>query len=175
MLAALKASDRRLALWLTGWSPPRGPAAVLHAFSALGEGWIWLLGGLVQLTTSHPARALATVVVTAAFVNALVVALKGHFRRSRPGAYVENRLLAACVGAPALDRFSFPSGHAANACALAVLLARGFPGLALPIAAVATAVGASRLALCYHYMSDTLAGALLGLTVGGGIVALMAV
>jgi undecaprenyl-diphosphatase len=65
------------------------------------------------------------------------------------------------------DPFSFPSGHAAAATAVAVTIAWAHPAaapLALPLAG---AVCASRVALRVHHLGDVLAGALLGL--GGAI------
>jgi undecaprenyl-diphosphatase len=67
------------------------------------------------------------------------------------------------------DPFSFPSGHAAAATAVASTVAYAQPEagmLALPLAA---AVCASRVALKVHHVSDVLAGALLGL--GGAVLA----
>ena len=56
------------------------------------------------------------------------------------------------------DRFSFPSGHAAAAMAVAIGYALAFPPLALPLVAIATVVGISRVCLGVHYPGDVVMG-----------------
>ena len=104
-----------------------------------------------------------------------VDAAKDVFGRPRPG--------EPLVFAP---KTSFPSGHAAQSTtyvALAVLLARGLPGLAPRAAllaagvALAGAVGLSRIYLRVHYWSDVAAGWGLGFAIfaAGAVVALVVV
>ena len=69
------------------------------------------------------------------------------------------------------DPHSFPSGHAARACMLAVVaLGLGPPWLGILLTIWALLVGLSRVILGVHYLSDVLAGALLGVVIGLGIV-----
>jgi membrane-associated phospholipid phosphatase len=58
---------------------------------------------------------------------------------------------------------SFPSGHATTAFAAATALAFFVPVWALPLFAGATLIAASRIAIGAHYLSDVLAGSLLGI------------
>ncbi|PTT47527.1 phosphatase PAP2 family protein [Aeromonas sp. HMWF014] len=60
------------------------------------------------------------------------------------------------------DRYSLPSGHTAAAFLMATILATGFPLCAPLLFGWAALVGASRLLLGVHYLSDLVAGALLG-------------
>jgi membrane-associated phospholipid phosphatase len=58
---------------------------------------------------------------------------------------------------------SFPSGHATTAFAAATALALFVPVWALPLFAGATLIAASRIAVGAHYLSDVIAGCLLGI------------
>jgi membrane-associated phospholipid phosphatase len=65
------------------------------------------------------------------------------------------------------DNLSFPSGHASNAFALAVVAERHYGWKAgLPAYTLASAVAVSRLQRNKHYLSDVMAGATLGYIVG---------
>ncbi len=56
------------------------------------------------------------------------------------------------------DQFSFPSGHACAAMALAVGLANALPVLTVPLLLLALLVGFSRVMLGVHYPGDVLMG-----------------
>lgn len=69
------------------------------------------------------------------------------------------------------SRLSFPSGHTSNAFAVATVVARHYGAWGgVPAYAVATAVGASRLAGADHHLSDVVAGAVLGFVTGRAVV-----
>jgi undecaprenyl-diphosphatase len=57
---------------------------------------------------------------------------------------------------------SFPSGHATTAFAAATALSLFAPLMAVPLFAAATLIAASRVAIGAHYLSDVLAGSVLG-------------
>jgi undecaprenyl-diphosphatase len=56
-----------------------------------------------------------------------------------------------------------------NAFAIASAIGLGLPALLLPLALIAASVAASRVLLGLHYVSDVLAGALLGACVGAAV------
>jgi undecaprenyl-diphosphatase len=83
----------------------------------------------------------------------LVQVVKRSVGRPRP---TERVPLAALIEVP--DRFSFPSGHACAAMAVAIGYASAFPSLTVPLLALALVVGASRVVLGVHYPGDVVVG-----------------
>ncbi|MBI5453696.1 MAG: phosphatase PAP2 family protein [Deltaproteobacteria bacterium] len=61
---------------------------------------------------------------------------------------------------------SFPSGHATAAFAVAYVLSKRYPRLAIPLDITAMLVSAARVWLGSHYPTDVLAGAFLGISAG---------
>ena len=66
----------------------------------------------------------------------------------------------------------FPSGHAAMVCAVSVVFAHMYRSLRWPLLVIVLAVATSRIYLV-HFVSDVVAGLLLGLTVSSLILAAM--
>jgi undecaprenyl-diphosphatase len=139
----------------------------LDASASLSTARLWVtvthIGGassaiaavLVPLLLStgrvRPAAALAAV---ALLLSHLVVQfIKRRAVRERPAPALAGR---AIVGVP--DRFSFPSGHACAAMAVAFAYGMSFPAWAVPLTMLATIVGMSRVRLGVHYPGDVLAG-----------------
>jgi undecaprenyl-diphosphatase len=176
VLAYVDARDHRVARRLAGWRPPRWFRLFMLAATRLGDGWLWVAtAGLLiaagrEQRTAQEAGALALLAT-----NAAVIALKRCCRRQRPGAYAPNGFFQ--IGSPdlyAFDRFSFPSGHSMNAAAAATILGLAFPILAPLAVFVAASVGLSRVLLRVHFLSDVLAGEVLGLLIGAGCWGLVA-
>lgn len=94
-------------------------------------------------------------VVTAAALSELLsnIFLKDLFARNRP------------PGA-GLPDFSFPSGHATVAWAMAVVLAAKEPRAKYFFYFLAVLISLSRVFLGVHYPSDIIAGGLVGITIG---------
>jgi undecaprenyl-diphosphatase len=143
-----------------------GPLRILAAVLAhSGDSWFWLLGLILVWWQARPfwqVRALALgagVVVTAL----LVMSLKFTIRRRRPEGEWGNIYRKT-------DPHSFPSGHAARAAMLATInLGMGPPWLALFLVIWAPLVGLARVAMGVHYLSDVIAGAVLGVVVGSAV------
>jgi undecaprenyl-diphosphatase len=153
-----------------GWRPPRWVQVWMVASTRLGDGWAWL--ALVVIAPARgdgrAAHVLAETMVAIVAVNTAQVALKHAFRRARPMGPVS----WWDIHAP--DQFSFPSGHTMNAFAVATLVTVHVP-VAAPLAfAVAASVGASRVVLELHYVSDVAAGATVGTVLAAAAVALAA-
>jgi undecaprenyl-diphosphatase len=168
MLGYVAASDFRLSGRLLDWRPPRWFHLWMLWASRLGDGWIWL-GAAVGLaagdTDCH--RVLAAAAVAAGLANAVLVLVKGRVHRPRPCDLAMPRRsgVKPLLFIPA-DRYSFPSGHSLNAFAIGSVLALAFPLAAPPLFLLAASIGASRVVLGLHFLSDVLAGSALGLMIG---------
>jgi undecaprenyl-diphosphatase len=134
--------------------------AVLFAHS--GDSWFWGLGLLLVLILGAPEwKASAAWMLIGILVTALAVfAIKLTVRRSRPAG--EWGMIYRRT-----DPHSFPSGHATRAAMLALMaVVLGPPWFGLALLIWAPLVMLARVAMGVHYLSDVLAGALLGLGMG---------
>ena len=103
-------------------------------------------------------EALAAVAITSFLANLVA---KGIFRRHRPTDQVpEERRL------PTPGSSSMPSGHTASAAAFARVVGAAYPGMRIPLNALAAAIGFSRVYTGVHHPTDVVAGWLLGNGVG---------
>ncbi len=100
-------------------------------------------------------RGLASVAIASTTTN---VVAKGLTGRTRPRNAIP--VLRQLIHAPRTT--SFPSGHSASAAAFATGLALETPRLAIPVGALALAVGASRVVTGVHYPSDVFSGFAIG-------------
>jgi undecaprenyl-diphosphatase len=91
--------------------------------------------------------------------------------RVRPYRFNENIL----QNVAALDQFSFPSGHTLHAVSFSAVLLSYYPEWAVLVIPFAALVALSRVILGLHYPSDVLIGALLGLGLAQGSIALVSV
>jgi undecaprenyl-diphosphatase len=134
---------------------------MMHHLTHLG-GATATLGVGTALLAVDTRLGLAALLANAAS-HAIVQLLKRVVARPRP-CDPDGRLLAL-VDLP--DPFSFPSGHAAAATAVAATLTWWEPRVGLVVIPLAVAVSVSRVRLRVHHVSDVLAGAALGL--GGAL------
>src|SRR5262249_10459678 len=94
----------------------------------------------------------------------LVQVLKRAVARPRP--CDANGRLLALIDSP--DPYSFPSGHAAAACAVTGTIVIAHPLLAPILVPLAATIAASRVKLRVHHLSDVPAGVFLGLAGAAG-------
>ncbi|WKX90566.1 hypothetical protein Q1695_009422 [Nippostrongylus brasiliensis] len=88
--------------------------------------------------------------------------------RPRPGYNIDDQTLEM----PGIDAYSFPSGHTSRAAMLATFCASFFPKFRFAGAAMAAVVAVSRVAMGRHYLSDVLAGLVLGCVEGAAMLGL---
>lgn len=135
----------------------------LAAFLAhSGDSWFWMLGLVFIWVFGNPFwhRVSALMAAAVSGLAIAVLAIKFTIRRQRPpgdwGAIYRNT-----------DPHSFPSGHAARAGLLAVLAAGLGPiWFGLLVAFWAPLVSIARVKTGVHYLSDIIAGMLLGIAAG---------
>jgi undecaprenyl-diphosphatase len=155
-------------VWLARLAARPAPAWVDRSFRLL------TYAGGAALTASVPVLLLPwgasrtfglTLLLANAASHVCVQLLKRTVVRRRPHLSPESPLALAAIP----DAFSFPSGHSAAAMALAIpcLVVGGAVGI--PALLVAFGVGASRAYLRVHYLTDVLAGQVLG--AAGGVLA----
>jgi len=88
--------------------------------------------------------------------------LKDYFHRPRPFPAIKG--IVSVIPTP--HSYSFPSGHATLAAAIAVVLVYHFPKACYWVVSLALLAGISRIYFGVHYPSDVLAGFIIGAIVG---------
>ncbi|HUL59925.1 MAG TPA: phosphatase PAP2 family protein [Anaeromyxobacteraceae bacterium] len=138
--------------------------AVARTLTRLGNASSWTVAGIALLATLQPRGVHLGLRLAAGSTLATLAsqALKRSLTRARPDSAIHG--FEPLSANP--DEFSFPSGHAAAAFAVAVAFL-GEPFAAGPLAAVlATGIALSRIYLGAHYPLDVAAGGVLGVLAG---------
>ena len=134
-------------------------------FTRLSQlGWLNLVVLAVALGASirgRTFRPFPTVLAAILVTSRATAALKDEFDRLRPP--FDDHAIRAIVPVPGNP--SFPSGHSSGAFVLAVSLGLLVPRARIPALVLAALIGLSRIWLGVHYLSDVIAGALLGTAV----------
>jgi undecaprenyl-diphosphatase len=127
-----------------------------------GDSWFWMLGLVIVWLIGNPEwhRISALMAAGVGGLAVFVLALKFTIRRQRPpgewGAIYRNT-----------DPHSFPSGHAARAGLLAVMAIGLAPAwFGIPVLIWSPIVSLARVGTGVHYLSDIIAGLILGILTG---------
>lgn len=144
-----------------------GLARTLAAMAAhSGDSWFWGIGLVLVWFLGDPlAKTWAVrMFISIAVLAGVVLAIKLAVRRRRPQGNWGTIYRTT-------DPHSFPSGHAARAVLLAILSTAWGPSwLAALLIPWAPLVALSRVAMGLHYLSDVIAGAVLGLAAAAAMV-----
>ncbi len=160
-LRSLLEWDARLSEIMRVAEKPGALRSLAVFFAHSGDSWFWGMALLLLWLISNSQWRRWTIVefLSISVLAALVMAIKFLVRRKRPegewGGIYRNT-----------DPHSFPSGHAARAFLIAVIgSALGPVWLGWVLWLWAPLVALARVAMGVHYVSDVVAGALIGIVV----------
>ena len=165
MLDFISTRDHRLMRRVHRWRPPRWFRLWMILATRAGDRWLWyvlsvLVGVFGPSSTRYAALTAAWMACGAGAI--LFLALKKLTGRKRPNALVPH--CWATLLPP--DQFSFPSGHTITAFAFTVVMGSFYPSLIGVVLFCALSVAMSRIILGMHFLSDVVAGAILGAGLG---------
>src|SRR5271165_472410 len=156
--------DHRVMRRMNRWRAPRWIRYWMIAATRLGDGWLWYSLAMLLLVYGGPQRFAAVSASACAALAGVGVfkLLKRLSQRQRP-CQLEPHCWSKVLPP---DRFSFPSGHTMTAFSIALVVSYFYPSLEGPMYFLAISIGVSRIVLGMHFLSDVLAGALLGSSLG---------
>lgn len=157
----LRGIDRRVFHFTLRFSQESIIHRCMRKVSRSGDwGMIWLTACLLLLCWPQNRRTAELCMIALLFTTVLGEGiLKRVFRRPRP--YVTHGPVIMTIPVP--TSFSFPSGHMASSIACARILALLSPWIAVLTYSYAMLMGVSRVYLKTHYVSDVVAGGVIGL------------
>lgn len=148
--------------WMRGLASRRAPRWLDRAFrflTHLGGATTTLLVGVVLVLVPLTRDLGLAALIANASSHVVAQLLKRRFLRPRPHLVLD--ALSPLVPIP--DAFSFPSGHACAAMAVAMTVATTAPMVVgIPMIGLALLVAASRVYLRVHFVTDVIVGMTLG-------------
>jgi undecaprenyl-diphosphatase len=168
VLEFITTRDYNLMRRVQNWPAPRWIRLWMMWSTRAGDGWLWCALGLLVLLFGGPSRfaAVAAGGLAAGVGIGLFLFLKERTGRTRP-CEIEPHCWAKLLPP---DQFSFPSGHTITAFAICLSVSAYYPGLLPILLFCALSVAMSRVVLGMHFLSDVVAGALIGSALACGSV-----
>ncbi len=156
--------DHRVMRRMNRWRAPRWIRFWMITATRMGDGWLWYSLGTILLAVGGSRGYEAVGAAGCAAIAGIFVfkALKKLSRRQRP-CQLEPHCWSKVLPP---DQFSFPSGHTMTAFSIALVVSFFYPGLEGPLYFLAASIAVSRVVLGMHFLSDVLAGAVLGSALG---------
>jgi len=164
MLDFIATRDHRLMRRVHRWRPPRWFRLWMILATRGGDRWLWYILSLLVVIFGGSTRYAALTAAWMACVTGaiLFVILKKLTGRKRP-----NTLVPHCwANLLPPDQFSFPSGHTITAFAFTLAVGSFYPHVFGILLFCALSVATSRIMLGMHFLSDVVAGAILGAGLG---------
>jgi undecaprenyl-diphosphatase len=160
----IQSNDHRLMRRVHRWRAPRWFRVLMIVSTRGGDGWLWYALGLILFFFGGDERfqAIGAAVTAAAAGVFLFRLLKHSSRRKRPCEFEPH--CWASILPP--DKYSFPSGHTITAFAVALSVGLFYPQLLVALLVAAVLIAASRIILGMHFLSDVVAGGVLGSLLG---------
>lgn len=118
-----------------------------------------VLGATLAFYLAYKKKSTFMIFFASFFTFVITYVIKEIVARPRPGLEISTLVLGA-------SGHSFPSAHAAIAFTLAVLLSRYYPKYKIAFYTIAVLTALSRIYSGSHYLTDVIAGAVLGVMVG---------
>jgi undecaprenyl-diphosphatase len=156
--------DHRVMRRVNRWRAPRWIRYWMIAATRMGDGWLWYGLGAMLLLYGGAQRFAAVGAAGAAALTGVLVfkTIKKISQRPRP-CHVEPHCWSKVLPP---DQFSFPSGHTMTAFSIALVVSYFYPSLEGTLFFLAISIAVSRVVLGMHYLSDVLAGVVLGVALG---------
>jgi undecaprenyl-diphosphatase len=164
MRGLITRGDYRIMHRANNWVAPRWVRLYVLGATRGGDGWLWYAMGLAILLFGGEQRfaALGAAGLSSVLSILLFLWLKRFTGRRRP-CQIEPHCWATLLPP---DQFSFPSGHTMTAFAVAIPLSLFYPELTIGLFFCALSIAMSRILLGMHFLSDVVAGALIGTGLG---------
>ena len=161
LLNSIHKYDVFMFTWLINARMHSAIATASRYVSKTGDGHLYLvIVGLLYWTDGFVSPILQAVLLAFLIERPIYFVLKNSLKRNRPQAALQNFRSLIIPS----DKFSFPSGHTSAAFMMATLFGYYLPALMPLLYCWAAMVGFSRVALGVHFPSDTLVGAILGVS-----------
>lgn len=160
----IKKRDHALMHRIHHWSAPDWLRWILVCASRSGDGWLWYALGVLILIFGDRFRFAAVYAGLLASGVGLGIyeIVKKTTRRKRPCLIEPNQWARI----PPPDQYSFPSGHTISSFAIATSVGMFYPSLMITLLCCAFTISISRIMLGMHFLSDVLAGMLIGTSLG---------